>query len=69
MNVKELKTHLHDLPDGMLVILSSDEEGNHYREAHVAEVYAYEQDGHEFTLVEDEDTEEMYGPYSLVIWP
>jgi len=60
LTVGQLKQRLEEFDDNLVIVLSSDDEGNSYRPAYGDAPYGYhfEQYGHELELVEDEETGE-----------
>ena len=58
MNVGELKTRLEKYDNDTLIILSSDEEGNSYREGGLRGQTWVREDGYEYELVYEEDFNE-----------
>lgn len=68
MNVKELREEMANLPDDMLVLLSSDQEGNSKHKLYSADISAYEKDGYEFETIHPDDTDGTEAK-ALVLWP
>lgn len=72
--VKDLKELIADLPDDMVVVLSSDQEGNSFSSMADYGLGHYEEYGREgdFTSYEDEDGEVPIAPEdatALLLWP
>ncbi len=70
MTVGELKARLAELPDRMVVIVSSDGEGNEFRRLNEAEVNMASQYGWEWEIHHPDDAPEYEDAVEvLVIWP
>lgn len=68
MNVKQLRELLAAMPEDMLVILSSDEEGNSFDFLRDVEVSAYSVYEREIDLIHPDDAEGDEEK-AVVLWP